>query len=332
MSEYSLAFPYLHGEPQQTALFKSQPEDFIVDEIFDFQAMGEGEHLFLKVKKTGENTQFLSDQLARFLSINKMDVGFAGMKDRQAITTQWFSLYLPDQQRTLDWQAFLQQSELKAELLEFCRHNKKLRRGDHSGNRFTITLRDIPQTQETEERLSLIKQHGVPNYFGEQRFGREASNLQQFADLLEKNSQQNEATQRTRSKYKRKRNTNSMLVSAARAWLFNCVLSERIKRKTWATQLEGEVLVDGKISGPLWGRGRLASSGEVAEIEVRALENYSAWCNHLEHSGLSQERRQLQLVPRNIAWHWQQDVLTLTFSLASGQYATALLREVCKLK
>lgn len=321
---FSLDLPYAFGAPQQQALFKSRPEDFIVEELFDLQATGTGEHLFLHLRKTGENTQFVADALADYFGIKKMDVGVAGMKDRNAITTQWFSCYLPGSTLEFDVQKFVQATSLNVELLQQVRHSQKLRRGAHQGNRFEIVLRDLQQNPETETRLQRIQSEGVPNYFGEQRFGHEGSNLKQFNDKVER-----EANRDSRSRNKRHHNKNAMLVSAARSYLFNLVLAERVKQNTWQQILDGEALLNEQASGPLWGRGRNMAQGHALEIEKYALAEMQTWCNSLEHAGLQQERRALKLSPQNFQWQWKEFGLELRFQLNPGEYATSVLREIC---
>lgn len=335
--EFDLDFPHAFGKPAQKAVLKYQPEDFIVEEIFDFNPANEGEHLYLHLRKTGENTQYLADALANFLNIKKMDVGVAGMKDRQAITTQWFSCYLPGTNTVFDINKFIESSNLKVELLSQVRHIQKLRRGSHQGNRFEICLRELLQNEETEQRLQLIKKHGVPNYFGEQRFGRDGSNLVQFAQIVKQKNENEQEQQHKKQHKKRKgkkggRNTNSMIMSAARSYIFNLVLGERVRQQNWQNSLEGEVLLEGKASGPLWGRGRSQVTGELDSLEKSVLENLQDWCNNLEHSGLAQERRPLKLLPQNFSWQWQEDKLHLSFQLNPGEYATSVIREICQEK
>lgn len=333
--DFNLDFPHAYGKPGQQAILKYQPADFVVEEVFDFNAANEGEHLYLHLQKTGENTQYLADALATFFNIKKMDVGVAGMKDRQAVTSQWFSCYLPGTDTVFDLKSFLESNNLQVELLAQVRHTQKLRRGSHYGNRFEIRLREISRNEETEQRLQLIKKYGVPNYFGEQRFGRDGSNLMQFAQMLNNQKSERELAQAQERKQKKRkgkkggRNTNSMLISAARSYLFNLVLGERVRQQNWQSQLDGELLLEGKGSGPLWGRGRLQVTGALASLENFALENMQDWCNSLEHSGLSQERRPLILTPQNLDWQWQEDNLLLSFQLNPGEYATSVIREVC---
>lgn len=310
---------YAYGKPSARAKFRTELLDFIVVEQLGFELADEGEHLCLEIKKRGENTQWVADKLAKFLNVKSMDVGFCGMKDRHAETTQWFSVYLPREPEDTDWNRFKTLFELDVEILRKTRHTKKLRRGAHQGNAFKICLRDLLQQETLEERLRKISEHGVPNYFGEQRFGRGGNNLTMAHRWLVDGE-----TIRNRSK-------RSMAMSAARSYLFNLVLSERVKQNNWFKNVDGDVVENGCATAPLWGRGRSKSTGAALALETEALAPFSRWCDQLEHVGLHQERRSLQLMPKHFCWDWQDSSLTLSFVLPPGQFATSVLREICLL-
>ncbi len=297
--------PRALGEPLGRALFRSQLEDFQVDEIIDLQPSGEGEHLLLHIRKRDQNTTWVAGLLAKLAGINRNDVGYCGMKDRFAITTQWYSLHLPG--RELDI-AQLEHDDF--EVITSCRHNKKLRRGMHKGNQFKIVLRDFKSdpTQVTE-RLRLIEQQGVPNYFAEQRFGYDGGNLHEAQRLI------------AADQLKGNRHGTGLYLSAARAWLFNLVVAKHIQLGDLSDQ-----------TGPLWGRGRTNTSADNMQVESDVLSDWQSWCYALEHAGLKQERRNLLLKPENLSASWPQpDCLSLQFALPSGCFATALLRELAEL-
>src|SRR5690606_9816506 len=204
---FDLDFPHAYGEPPIRAIFKGEPEDFVVEECLGFEPSGNGEHLYLLIKKRDRNTQFVAEQLARVASLPLRDVGYAGLKDRRAVTCQWFSLYLPKQAE------FKLQTGDGFVVLRSALHSHKLRRGDHQFNLFRICLKNIEGDREClETRLRLIQQQGVPNYFGEQRFGQGASNLQQMEVFLQK------------AKGKQQGFQDRLRVSAMRSWLYNQVL------------------------------------------------------------------------------------------------------------
>ncbi len=320
-SDYDLNFPFAYGGPDIQADFRSTPEDFFVDECLGFEPCGEGEHVFLHLEKRGDNTDWLARQIARLADVQPMDVGFCGLKDRHAVTRQWFSVYLPKGEEP-EW------TELNSEsvcLLANTRHRQKLRRGQHRGNRFEITLRNITG-ELSAEKIDAILQGGVPNYFGEQRFGFGGNNLYE-ADILLRGEKKIKNRQR-----------RGMLLSAARSWLFNSVLAERLNRdkQAWSTPMNGES--ENQASGPLWGRGRSLVSAEALALEETVLAPWKHWCEALEHVGLKQQRRSLLLSPETASWHWISAEegqagkgLRLAFELPPGTYATAVLRELSRL-
>ena len=306
------ALPRAYGALSARATFRQLPEDFVVEEQLDASEQDAGEHLWLKIKKRDQNTQWVAGLLARAAGVKRQDVSFAGLKDRYAVTTQWFSIYLPKSHPTAEQ---LQYPDYQ--ILDMLRQPKKLRRGTHSGNRFRILLRDFQGDQEkVNARLEQIVRDGVPNYFAEQRFGHDGNNLHEAQRLIEQN------------RLKGNRQGSGMALSAARAWLFNQVLAARVSDGSWSSPMTDETVAE----GPLWGRGRSVAVPAVREFEQQLLADWQSWCYALEHAGLSQERRSLQLLPQNLFWQWlPEGDLQLDFALQSGQFATALLREVCEL-
>lgn len=306
---FDLDFPRACGGVVCVAGFRCFAEDFLVEETPGFTFSGEGEHVCLYIEKTGLATREVTQALAAFAGLDTEAVGYFGLKDKHAVTRQWFSLQLPG--RDADFSAF---SLPGTTLLETARHRRKLRRGEHEANAFRIRLRDVDgDPLMIEKRLQQLVA-GVPNYFGEQRFGVNANNLHEAEKLF------------TRRRGKRLGFTQRMLVSAARSWLFNLVLAERVRQGNWHVALEGE----SAPQGPLWGRGRSPASTAVAALEQEVLSPWCSWCEWLEYCGLSQERRDLVLKPFDLGWQWQQKDLLLEFSLPAGQFATALLRELAE--
>ena len=302
--------PRLHGAPLGRALIRSCPEDFQVDEISDWQPSGEGEHLLLHIRKRDQNSQWVAGLLAQLAGLKRNDIGFCGLKDRFAVTTQWFSMHMPGREIEL---AELAHADF--EIIAAHRHHKKLRRGMHLGNHFTIILRDFkPAADALEERLHCIQQLGVPNYFAQQRFGHSGNNLREAQRLIEAD------------RLKGNRRGTGIYLSAARSWLFNLIVERRIEINHLSAPIEGDE------TAALWGRGRSNTHAAVVEIENAVLADWQSWCYALEHAGLKQERRDLLLRPENLRWTWlQEDQLQLAFSLPAGSYATALLREIAEL-
>ena len=329
---------YAYGKPECSGVIRSCPEDFIVDEISGIEPDGEGEHVLLQISKRNSNTDWLAKQLARLASVAVKDVSYAGLKDRQAVTTQWFSVRLAGKDEP-DWTA-LNSDDIK--VLQVHRHRRKLRRGALKGNRFELLIRELTcEPASLEARLEKIKQQGVPNYFGEQRFGIEGSNLDQARAMFE--------GKRIKSRHQR-----SMYLSAARSQLFNHVLSQRVEQQSWNQAITGDVMllagsnsyfvideVDDEIrqrvetfdihpSGILWGRGQIQSRAHAAELEAELAERFPLFCQGLEKAGLSQSRRALRVLPEKLEWTYrpEQKQLALCFELPAGAYATVVLREL----
>jgi len=308
-------WPKTYPDTQAQGMLKQHNADFCVTELPLATPSGEGEHIWLWVKKDGANTAYVAQCLADYAGVKTMDVGYAGLKDRYAITEQWFSIYFPKGE-TPD---FMQLKHAEFTVLKQSRHVKKLRRGDLAGNAFVITLRDIEgEHARIEANLQQIQQHGVPNYFGEQRFGHEGGNVEQGRMMLAREI-------RVRNQKKK-----GIYLSAVRSFVFNEVLAARIQQGLWGKTLEGDVLDNQGIpTGALWGRGRVATTAAAAELENTIAQQHPALCEGMEYAGLTQERRALAAIPKDMTWQWLDNSrLQLSFSLAAGYYATSVLREI----
>jgi tRNA pseudouridine13 synthase len=328
--------PYAHGGPTATGTIRQQPEDFIVEEILGFEPTGEGEHIFLRIEKRGENTDYLARQIAQYAGLPKMAVSYAGLKDRHAVTTQWFGVHLPGK-REIDWGG-LQSDSVK--VLQALRHNRKLKTGALQGNRFTITVRELQgDPAQIADKLARIKAQGVPNYFGPQRFGREGNNLAQAEALFKGELRL------------RDRKLEGIYLSTARSEIFNRVLAKRVEQDIWNQALEGDAFMfqgshslfraelDAETlhrvaaqeihpSGPLWGIGELATTGLASELENAVAAECPLLCEGLEKAKMEPARRPLRLVVPNLAFEFPDaKSLRLSFSLPAGAYATVVLRE-----
>lgn len=309
MDQLPSAYPRL----SIAGVMRDRPEDFAVDEQLGFQPTGEGEHLFLRVQKRNLNTITVAGALAEAAGVSPAAVGYAGLKDRHAVTVQWFSVTTPLCQLSLP-------ADLQARILVQTRHARKLRRGQIDHNAFCIRLRGVQGAlDEIEARLAVLRSDGVPNYFGVQRFGRDGSNIDGAWSWLSRRPR------RRLSAFKR-----GLYLSTARSLLFNAVLAERVRRGNWNVVIDGDVLDQGCPTGPLWGRGRSATKGASAVLEAQSLVPFGQWLEPLEHIGLAQQRRALVALPANLVWHWEQDqdALRLEFSLCSGSYATSVVEEL----
>ncbi len=308
-------WPKAYPASGASATLKLLNEDFTVTELPLQLPSGAGEHIWLDVEKNGANTAFVAQQLAAAAGVQEWDVGYAGLKDRYAITRQWFSIYLPKGE-TPDLTQ-LQHPEFK--VLSQSRHVKKLRPGDLQGNRFRIVLRDVVGDRAAiEANLQAVASQGVPNYFGAQRFGHEGGNVEQGRAMLAREI-------RVRNPKKK-----GIYLSAVRSFVFNEVLALRIQQGLWGQALPGNVLdAAGRPTGPLWGRGRVSSSEQAQALENGVAARHAALCEGMEHAGLDQERRALVASPGELSWDWPQaDQLVLSFSLPAGNYATSVLNEI----
>jgi tRNA pseudouridine13 synthase len=330
--------PRAYGPPPGRGRIRSKPEDFQVDEVLGFEPDGEGEHLLLRIRKRNTNTDWLARQLARLGGLPMVDVGYAGLKDRNAVTSQWFSLRLAGRPEP-DWTA-LESDEVQ--ILERVRHRRKLRRGALQGNRFRLSIGSLSgQRPALEQRLEQLRRGGFPNFFGEQRFGHGYANLERADALFARRLKRVD------------RHLRGLYISAARSQLFNQVLAARLEQGNWSRPLAGDLLMlegtqswfsapeidlelerraaqlDLHPTGPLWGRGRNQLGGSAAALEAAVLADYETWRQGLEHCGLSQERRALRVAVVDLTWRFPApEELELSFSLPAGSYATALLREV----
>jgi len=312
-------WPHAYPASGASATLKAFNEDFIVTELPLQLPSGAGEHLWLDVEKNGANTAFVAQQLAEAAGVREWDVGYAGLKDRYAITRQWFSVYLPHGQEEGQTPDLTQLQHPEFKVLSQSRHVKKLRPGDLQGNRFRIVLRDVTGDRSAiEANLQAIAAQGVPNYFGAQRFGFDGGNVEQGRAMLAREI-------RVRNPKKK-----GIYLSAVRSFVFNEVLALRIQQGLWGQTLPGDVMDEaGRPTGPLWGRGRVSTTDDTKALENGVAERHATLCDGMEHAGLEQERRALVAAPAEMTWEWPQaDQLQLSFTLPAGNYATSVLSEI----
>ena len=333
--QFSLDFNFLYGKPQSSGRFKQSCEDFNVQEDLGFELTGEGEHVCLWVQKIGENTQYLARQLAKFAAIPARNVSYAGLKDRQGDTKQWFSLHIPGK-ITPDFSLF---ESPGVTILKVIRHNKKIKTGALAGNYFSIVLREISDKSALQKALQQV-QNGVPNYFGEQRFGFDGYNINAALTMFQ--------GRKVKDRFKR-----GIYLSAARSYLFNQVISERIKDGLYKKPLLGDCVqfvgnrsffpltdLDSTtmqrleerevcLTAPLWGAGELTSEMDAKQYETSVLSCYHEIQAGLAKNGLKQERRPLLLIPEKFSATWlDESSVKIDFYLPSGCYATSVLREL----
>lgn len=337
MSGFSLELPRALALQRLPAVFRERPEDFVVEEILGFELTGEGEHLWLWVEKQQLNTVDVQKRLSSVTGVKLRDIAYCGLKDKQAITRQWFSLPYP---------AELPGDSLGDEgirILKQRRNRRKLRPGSHKANRFTITLRGIAGGEALlESWLAGLKTRGVPNYFGPQRFGYSGRNLEKALALFDPGGKGGRITRHQRGLY----------LSAARAYLFNQVLAARVNQEVWDKCQSGDVMAlagtssvfgvdscdatltarlkEGDIhpTGPLWGKGSSLVTGSVQELEEVTVLEFPELKEGLENAGLQAARRPLRIIPENVSLSTEEDKLVVEFTLPSGAFATSVLREM----
>lgn len=327
---------YFYGKPTTHGLYKQQFEDFVVIEELGFEFTGEGEHVLVYLEKKDCNTVFVAEQLAKYVGISAKNVSYAGLKDRQAVTQQWFSLHMPGKE-TPDFSKF---DLTGCRILQITRHNKKLKIGALKGNRFKIILRNL--TDNIEPKLNTIKQYGVPNYFGEQRFGRDQNNITQAKKW---------ATGEISVKDRKKR---GFYLSAARSAIFNDIVSQRIKQNIQQTVLDGDILQLSKsnswflsktdellllqqrlqngeinITAPMVGDSPLGTTSVALEFETNCLKHWSCFEELFKKERMETIRRSILLRPEQLEWQWiGENDIEINFYLPSGCYATSVLREL----
>lgn len=329
-------WPYVLGKPAARGETRTTAADFAVEEIARVRPEGQGSHLWLWIEKTNANTDWVASQLAKAAGCARRDVGYAGLKDRHAVTRQWFSL--PCGESSLELVSGADIEGVK--ILDSRQHTRKLKRGTLEGNRFELVIRRFEgDVEETVFRLDQVQATGVPNYFGPQRFGRNGQNVDRAYKLLGSNT-------------RLPRNKRSIYLSAIRSFLFNEVLAERVRQGSWNRITDGELaMLDGTHSifavekvdadiedrcnrldihptGPLPGEGGSAPSDGAAVFEQNVLQNFRELTDVLKAQRVQSGRRALRLYPAGLKWEFADSQLRLSFELPAGAYATTVLREI----
>lgn len=339
---------YAWSKPRVKADLKTTPQDFYVEEELGFEPEGKGEHLYLFIEKQGMNTEYLAKLLAQHAGITPNKVTYSGVKDRYAVTRQWFCLHVLND--TPDFSNFpsaigdkLHELEM-VRIIQQVRHPRKLKIGIHKKNTFIIRLRRLEGSiDDLKDRLSLIALEGVPNYFGPQRFGIAGNNLIQGANWLKTNP----ANKGRLSK------TESFWLSAIRSWFFNKALSTQIEHHVWnnvyindRVQLQAtssELKLDNIDASILKRLHQLELHPLMPLANATALQDTSQVRSHIMAEawhgkedllagllsfGLAREDRLTRLYPENMNWEIKDAQLILQFSLPKGSYATSVLREL----
>ncbi|BAP43882.1 tRNA pseudouridine(13) synthase TruD [Pseudomonas sp. 21LCFQ02] len=340
MTELELLGPRAYGDALGTAQLKAVAEDFQVDEVLDIPLSGDGEHLWLWVEKRELNTEDAARRLARAAGVPLRTVSYAGLKDRQALTRQWFSIQLPGKADP----DLAGAEDASLAILKRGRHRRKLQRGAHSANGFTLRLTALNADKVAlDKRLQAIAAQGIPNYFGAQRFGHDGGNLPHAREYAE------------RMALPEQRAVRSRLLSTARSYLFNRVLAARVADGSWNRAQVGDLLaftdsrsffpagpeecndprlaiLDLHPTGPQWGEGNSPAAAATAELENGVAAQEPALRDWLVRAGMEHERRILRLPIGRLTWHYPEpDILQLEFVLPPGCFATVLVRELVDL-
>lgn len=328
--------------PGFRGLLRACDADFEVEELPLYAASGAGEHVFVTIRRAGLSTDETCRALAELFGMRARDIGFAGMKDKRAITTQRFSLHLPDV-ATGDVAARVHDG-LGVEVLAVARHPHKLRRGHLLANRFDIRLRDVDvgAAERARDIAEALARTGLPNYFGPQRFGDGGKNVARGRALLQGERSALQTAWAGR-----------VLGSALQADLFNTWLAERIEAGRFRTLESGDVakktangalfdvedprleeprLESGEIaiSGPIYGARMRAANGAPGERERELLERAGLAITDFARARLDGDRRAASVAVQDLAITSEDDALRLQFALPKGSFATALLREFFK--
>jgi tRNA pseudouridine13 synthase len=324
-------------------IIKHLPEDFEVEEIPVYEPSGQGEHLFLWLEKRAMGAEYFVRQIAHRLNISPGDVGAAGLKDRQAVTRQWVSV-------PASAESTLPQLEGEGiRVLRASRHTNKLRPGHLHGNRFRILVRNVGSAVQTlvEPILERIRSHGLPNFFGPQRFGREGETLALGMTML-----RGERPAKRPSPFLRK-----LALSAAQSWLFNEYLARRMNDGLLRKVLPGDVLAKWPVggmfvaedvereqarfdarevvsAGPIFGRKTYAACGFAGEREAAVLQAAGLTSESFVGFGklMQGTRRHNLIYIDDLSATPEPEGLRLVFTLPPGSYATVLLREMMKME
>jgi tRNA pseudouridine13 synthase len=332
--------------------FKERPEDFVVEELPAYEPSGEGTHVFVRFSKTGLTTLDAVRAIARALGCEPREAGFAGMKDKQAVTTQTVSLQTPRGTTSADLAARALALRLDGIAVHDARpHNHKIKPGHLAGNRFAITLRGLApdRVDEVGASLARISREGVPNAFGAQRFGRSGDNVSRALAWL-----------RDGAPPPRDPRLQRLLWSAVQSAIFNAVLDARVLDGTWTTPLAGDLLklrtsgglflctdpdtdrpraASGEVSptGPMVGTGMRWPEGAPAELERRIAGTTLGNDFDLSRTRRLGEgtRRALRMWVQDLRWEagnadpgHAPDCCRVYFVLPKGGYATTVLGAV----
>jgi len=316
---------------------KERPEDFIVEEVPLYEFSGGGNFAFLFVEKTDLSNLDLVNRIRKHLDLEDHEVGVAGWKDKRAITRQWISV--PFEKASADRLAGLGDEGIT--ILQNRHHSNKLRTGHLLGNRFNVLIRqpDPDAVTRAEAIIQRLRKHGLPNFYGRQRFGASGNNPEKGLALLL-------GKYRVRSVRKRK-----LLMSACSSLLFNLTLKERMEQDLFTKLLSGDIAkkhdtgglflvsdpakeqpradrLEISATGPIWGKKMKRAADEASALEEKILTSQALRPDVFHKQPGS--RRSFRVVLGEINVEQEPEGLRLAFFLPKGSYATVLLDEIMK--
>jgi tRNA pseudouridine13 synthase len=323
------------GLPGIGGTIKATPEHFVVEETLPYAACGEGEHVYITFRRSGWNTADAARRMQKCLGLAQSDVGWGGRKDKTAVVVQTISFRCGVKAQLIDIKKAL--ADLPFEVLAMNRHRNKIKTGHVASNRFTIIV-SRPEPGALPRALAIaeqLKQTGVPNFYGPQRFGYHMQNIHRGFALF------------AQGKNVRK---DAFMVSAVQSALFNIWLKERMEGGTYREliagdivkktdsggmfivedlALEGERFAAGQIvyTGPIYGFKMKAAMQAEGEREAALLDRFGLTVDAFRPFRAPGSRREAILNPADMEIVEVEEGLRFSFTLPSGAYATTVLRE-----
>ena len=346
--EINLNLPYSTADMEGVGGHLRQAHDhFLVEELPLYNPEGKGQHLYVNLTKEGLTTIDVQHELAALFGLEVSDIGFAGLKDKHARTTQTFSLNVGEVDETFASQAVRRIEDDIPVTVNWARlHRNKLRLGHLLGNRFTITITRLePPLDEVLMRAMAIatrlRERGVPNFFGPQRFGFNGENIRRGLEIVQDRYHGSDRWLRR------------FLISSYQSYLCNRYLTRRLELGAFNYLLKGDVAKKHSTGGlfqvedcereqtryqsheisftaPIYGSKMWAAQGPSGELEANVLSEAEVSLEQFDAANVIGSRRLGRLLPSDLDVTLKSDSLVVSFSLPKGAFATTVLREIMK--
>lgn len=346
--EANVNLPYITQDlPGIGGRLRETPDHFVVEELPLYQPKDEGPHLYVNLTRKGLTTRDIQLRLAKLFSLRTSDVGFAGMKDKYARSTQTFSLGVSHVDSSFVKQAVARISSYLPVIVNWAKpHTNKLKLGHLLGNRFTVVVTQLELPQDdafsrAQRIVALLRKIGLPNFYGPQRFGHEGSNVRRGLEIIQ-------GQRRINDRWLRR-----LFLSSYQSYLCNCYLVRRIESDNFDRILTGDIakkydtggmfhVKDGTVeqpryeaqeisfSAPIYGYKMWSATGPAGELEAEVLAKAGITLVQLEKSRIKGSRRLGRLLLSNLCISQAPQGLVIRFSLPKGAFATTLLREIMK--